>query len=232
MKWDESLYDLRWSQEIINYDEKLFVAKKIAALVKDGDIIGFGSGSTSFLAVQEIAKRVVAENLTVYAIPTSNEIKLVCVTLNIPTLTLNEAKPDWCFDGADEVNSENWLIKGRGGAMFNEKLIMSNSQVSYIIVDNSKFVKNLCEKFPIPVECVPAAYISVKNKLIELQAKKVVLRLAGKAKDGPVITENGNYILDAVFDNVSADLEQKIKSIVGVVESGLFIGYKVSIMST
>ena len=231
MKWNKNLNNLRWSQEIVNYDEKLIVAKKIASFVKNGDIIGFGSGSTSFLAAKEIAKRVSKENLSIYAIPTSNEIKMVCTALCIPTLTINEAKPDWCFDGADEIDGEKRLIKGRGGAMFNEKLVMFNSKRCYIIADQSKFVRRLGENFPVPVECVPAAYISVVNQLLRLKAASVELRLAGKAKDGPVITENGNYILDARFESINSNLERKIKNIVGVVESGLFVGYNVTIVS-
>lgn len=231
MDWNKELFPLEWSQEISNYEEKLIVAKKIAALAKEGDVIGFGSGSTSFLATQEIAKRVKTEGLHIAAIPTSNEIGLICTSLGIPVVTLNQAKPDWGFDGADEVSPENWLVKGRGGAMFNEKLIMSNSPKTYIIVDQSKFVSRICEKFPIPVECVPAAYKSVTTNLYELGADKVHLRLAGKSKDGPVITENGNYILDATFSEVSHSLEAAIKQIVGVLDSGLFIDYDIQVVT-
>lgn len=231
MKWNDKYFNIEWSQEIINYDEKLIVAKKIASYVKDGDVIGFGSGSTSFLAVQEIAKRIKNEDLNIIAIPTSNEIHMVCISLGIPVATINDVRPDWGFDGADEVSSDGWLIKGRGGAMFNEKLIMSNSPKTYIIIDKSKFVTKLCQNFPIPVECVPAAYKSVTTKLYELGANNVHLRLSGKAKDGPIITENGNYILDAVFVEVDNSLESSIKNIVGVLESGLFIGYEIEIVS-
>lgn len=231
MNWNADYFKTEWSQEITNYEEKLTVAKKIASFVKEGDVIGFGSGSTSFLAVQEIAKRVNSEHLHIQAIPTSNEIRMTCISLGIPVATLNDAKPDWGFDGADEVAPNHWLVKGRGGAMFNEKLIMSNSPKTYIIVDKSKFVEHLCEKFPIPVECVPAAYKSVVTRLYDLGADNVHLRLAGKSKDGPVITENGNYIVDAVFSDVSSDLEKKIKDIVGVLDSGLFIGYETEIIS-
>lgn len=230
MKWNDEYFDIVWSQEITNYNEKLSIAKKLASYANNGDVIGFGSGSTSFLAVQEIGKRVRNESLKVTAIPTSKEIELVCFSLGIPVATLDEVKPDWGFDGADEVSSNGWLIKGRGGAMFNEKLIMSNSPKTYIIVDKSKFVTKLCEKFPIPVECLPKAYKAVTTRLYELGAQNVQLRLAGKSKDGPIITENGNYILDAVFNEVDASLESSIKKIVGVLESGLFIGYSIEIL--
>ena len=231
MEWNKSLFQLPWSQEIINYNEKIKVARKIAAMVNNNEVIGFGSGSTSFLATQEIGKRVKDEQLNIVAIPTSNEIKIACASLNIPVSTINDLRPDWCFDGADEVDPNNWLIKGRGGAMFCEKLIMSNSKTSFIIVDNSKFVSHLGENFPVPVECIPSAYISVMDKLYNLSAKTINLRLAGKAKDGPVVTENGNYILDTVFEKIPENLEVKIKSIVGVIESGLFIGYNVKVIN-
>jgi ribose 5-phosphate isomerase A len=143
-----------------------------------------------------------------------------------------EAKPDWCFDGADEVDPNGWLIKGRGGAMFKEKLNISNSSKTYILVDKTKFVSKLCEKFPVPVECVPESYISVKNRLLQMGAADVRLRLAGKSKDGPVITENGNYILDAKFNDVLEDYEVKLKSICGVFETGLFIGYDTELISS
>lgn len=221
---------MNWSQEIINYEQKAKVAEKIAALVGNNQVIGFGSGSTSFLAAQAIGRRLREEKLIIVALPTSSEIRTACISLGIPVSTINDLKPDWCFDGADEVDPNNWLIKGRGGAMFHEKLIMSNSQVSYIIVDDSKIVSRLGERFPVPVECIPAAYISVIDRLYKLSAKKVDLRLSGKAKDGPVITENGNYILDAVFEEIHSGMESQIKSIVGVIESGLFIGYNVEVI--
>ena len=230
MNWDKRLFDLKWSQDIINYDEKLKVAKEIASFVKDGDVVGVGSGSTSFLAIQEIAKRLKNEGLKILAIPTSNELKMTCSLLGIETASISEVRPDWCFDGADEVDPHGWLVKGRGGAMFNEKLIMVNSAKRYIIVDGSKFVEHICDKFPVPVECVPAALTSVKNSLSAMNVTEMNLRLAGKAKDGPIITENGNYILDVKFADVNRNTEKDIKSIVGVVESGLFIEYNVEII--
>ena len=151
---------------------------------------------------------------------------MICTSLGIPTASLNQKKPDWCFDGADEVDPHGWLIKGRGAAMFKEKLIMKSCKERYILVDDSKFVNNLCDKFPIPVECHPESLCYVKNELLNLGAKSCILRLA-KGKDGPVITENGNFIIDAVFENIDENFEQKLSSIVGVLETGLFIGYNV-----
>ena len=231
MKWNEEIVQkLEWNGEISNIEQKEKIANIIAQNAKDGDVIGVGSGSTSFLAIQAIAKRMKEEKLNIKAIPTSKELNMVCNFLEIPTTTLIAEKPDWCFDGADEVDPNGWLVKGRGAAMFNEKLIMLNSKRRFILVDSSKFVKKLCEKFPIPIECAPDALYSVKEKLLELGAKTAILRLA-KKKDGPVITENGNFIIDAEFDNIDENFEKTLKCITGVIETGLFIGYNVEVIS-
>lgn len=229
MDWNKkTVQEIAWNGEISNYEEKLRIAKKIAKRVKDGDVIGIGSGSTSFVATQEIAKRMKEENLNIIGIPTSYEINMLCNQLGIPTTNLMSKKPDWSFDGADEVNDKNWLVKGRGGAMYREKLNIASSEVSYILVDNSKFVENICDKFPIPVEVTPEAINYVREELFKMGAEDVILRLA-KGKDGPVITEHGNVILDATFRNVDETLGRRLKAVVGVVETGLFIGYNVVI---
>ncbi|MDR0850559.1 MAG: ribose 5-phosphate isomerase A [Christensenellaceae bacterium] len=229
MDWKKDLFETEWPQEISNYDSKLAAAKKIAGLAQDGEVIGFGSGSTCYLAVLELGKRV-AGGLKITAIPTSFEILHLCEALNIPTSNINAQKPKWCFDGADEVDPNGWLIKGRGGAMFNEKLVMINASKRFIVVDSSKLVKTLGTKFAVPVECVPQSLMSVKEKLLMLGAKSVSLRLAGKSKDGPMITENGNLIVDAKFDKIDKTLEKQIKCITGVIESGLFIDYDAEII--
>ncbi|MCL1901414.1 MAG: ribose 5-phosphate isomerase A [Firmicutes bacterium] len=230
MDWDKSLlYELKWCREISNIEEKTALAKKVASHVKDGNIIGFGSGSTSFLAAKEIAKTAKEKKYMIKAIPTSKEIAFACFSLGIDTCSINEFKPDWGFDGADEIDKNRWLIKGRGGAMLNEKLIMANSKITYILADKTKFVDKLCSKFSIPVECVFSSLNYVKQELKKLGGGEIVLRPAVK-KDGPVITENGNFIIDVKFDNVSCDLEEKIKCITGVIESGLFINYRVEIL--
>jgi ribose 5-phosphate isomerase A len=230
MEWNrETLQKPGWKEEILNRDAKEKIAVKIASIVQDGDVIGFGSGSTSYLTAIAIANRVQEEKLNIIAIPTSYEIKMLCAYLKIPTATLEEKKPDWCFDGADEVDRNNWLIKGRGAAMFNEKLNIVSASKTYILVDESKIVEKLGTKFPIPVECNPKAINIVKEELYKIGANEVSLRIAQK-KDGPVITENGNIILDATFSEITDDLERKIKNITGVIESGLFIGYNVEIV--
>ncbi len=230
MDWKKELLQKpMWKEEISNREEKEEIAKKIAERVQDGDVIGFGSGSTSYLAAIAIAEKIQKESLKITAIPTSYEIKMLCTYLNIPTATIDEKRPDWCFDGADEVDHDNWLIKGRGAAMFNEKLNIKSAKKTYILVDQSKIVNKLCSKFPVPVECTPKAINLVKEEIYKLGADSIELRLA-KKKDGPVITENGNIILDVMFSNVDETLEKRLKSITGVIETGLFIGYNVEII--
>lgn len=230
MNWNKEILTKIDFENIKNKEEKEKVAHKIADKVKDGDVIGFGSGSTSYLTICAIAERIKKEKIEITAIATSYEIELLCHYFNIPTTTLLDKKPDWSFDGADEVNSDKWLIKGRGGAMFREKLNIANSGVTYILVDSSKLVDNLGEKFAIPVECYPNALNYVKEELIRLGATEINIRKA-VAKDGPVITESGSLILDVKFDNISEHLEKDIKCITGVIESGLFIGYNVEVVT-
>lgn len=231
MEWGKNIIDsLKWSDTIINREGKEKVAKEIAAKMKDGQIIGVGSGSTVYLALIAIAERIEKENLHIQVIPSSLEISMTCTQLRIPQTTLLEKKPDWTFDGADEVDPQRSLIKGRGGAMFKEKLLICNSTETYIIVDESKFVTQLGSKFPVPVEVFPTSLLYAEKELTALDASDVSLRMA-KGKDGPVITENGNFILDAWFDSIESSLERDIKSITGVIESGLFIGYNVEIIS-
>ena len=219
MNWErEILQNVKWNEDITNKEQKQKLALKIAEKVNDGDVIGFGSGSTSFVAICAIAEKIKKENIKITAIPTSYEIKMLCSYFDIPTCTLQEKKPDWCFDGADEIDNNNWMIKGRGASMFKEKLNILNASKVYILADESKFVDKLCTKHLVPVECYPEAVNYVKEQLLKLGATDVILRLATK-KDGPVITECGNFILDTKFENINENLETTIKAIPGVIES-------------
>jgi len=223
--WNSNLMaNTAWSDNISHREAKQVVADRIAARVKDGDIIGVGSGSTALLALIAIAKRITTEKLNIKAIPTSLEILMTCSRLGVPLTDLTSHKPDWLFDGADEVDPNHNLIKGRGGAMFKEKLMLRSSRKNFIIVDNSKLVDKLGQNFPVPVEVFPASITFVESELLKLGVTDLVLRPA-KGKDGPVITENGNFIIDAHFKEIYNELEQDIKSITGVIESGLFMNY-------
>jgi ribose 5-phosphate isomerase A len=230
MNWQSDIIEnLAWSGNIINIEGKQKVADEIAKKVKDGNVLGIGSGSTSYLALLAIAKKVKEENLNIKAIATSIEISLVCSKLGVPLTNVYEHRPDWLFDGADEVDHDNSLIKGRGGAMFKEKLMIRSSPVNYILVDGSKMVDKLGTNFPVPIEVFPLALLHVEEQLKKIGANSLALRPA-KGKDGPVITENGNLILDAHFDDIDKKMEQRIKSITGVIESGLFINHNIEVL--
>lgn len=229
MNWDNSILSKITFDHISNIEEKQKVANKISEKVKDGDVIGFGSGTTSYLTAIAIAKKVQKEKIKITAIPTSYEIKILCSNLEIPTASLLEKKPDWSFDGADEVDNNNWLIKGRGAAMFKEKMNIANSPITYILIDKSKKVDKLCKNYKIPVEVYPEALNYVKSELLKIGASDITIRKAIN-KDGPIITENGNIILDIKLANITNNTEKQIKSLVGVIESGLFIGYNVEIV--
>ena len=216
---------------ISNLEEKKAVAEKLAGEVKDGQIIGVGSGSTSFLALQAIARTVDAQGFRCRFIPSSREIHMTCLALGLNVASLLDARPDWYFDGADEVDKNSNLIKGRGGAMTREKMVMVASPKTFILVDKSKFVEKLGEKFPIPVEVNQESANYVEEQLLKMGAIETMVRPA-KGKDGAIVTESGHFILDARFAEATPDLEKKIKSITGVIESGLFWGYNPEIVSS
>lgn len=219
------LNSFEWNNNVKNKDEKEVLARKIASKVNDGDVISFGSGTTSFLAVKEIAKKSKREKINIIAVPTSQQIKLLCDYLNIKTVCLGEKKINWGFDGADEVDENNWLIKGRGGALYKEKMNIRQTPVVYILVDKSKFVKKLGEKCYIPVECDLDKISYIKEMLKKIGAIDFVIRINEKTKE-TFITENGKCIIDVKFEKITKDLEGRINEIDGVLENGLFIGYE------
>ena len=218
-----------WSGTISNRAAKEEVGRELAAKVKDGDVIGVGSGSTAYLAILAIAERVRKENLRVAAVCTSPEVTLACAANGLPVTSLLAHQPGWAFDGADEVDPNHDLIKGRGGAMYLEKVVFKSCSKNYVLADKSKLVSRLGEKFPVPVEVLPIALHVAEKGLLELGATEIKMRPAG-GKDGPVITECGNIILDVRFPEISKSMERDIKSITGVIESGLFIDFPVEVL--
>ena len=206
-------------------------AKRKAALeavkhVKDQDIIGLGSGTTIAYAIEAIGEKIKLENLTVKGIPTSYQAFQLAVKHGIPVTTLEEHPViDLTIDGADQVDPNLNLIKGMGAALAREKLVASASNQNIIVADESKRVKVLGEKdHPVPIEVLPFASVHVQRR-IEMIGGKAVLR-EGKGKLGPVITDNGNMVLDAVFGEINDPtvLGIKLKMISGVLETGLFVG--------
>ena len=216
---------------ISNLEAKRGVADRLAASAESGQTIGAGSGSTAYLAVRAIAARVAAGELErVTLVPTSLEIEMTIAGLDLPVGDLFTDRPDWLFDGADEVDPAGSLIKGRGGAMFREKLLFKATDDRRVLVDASKAVEKLGAKFPVPVEVVPRALPVVVPELESLGAAELQIR-TGSGKDGPVLTELGNVIVDCRFDEIAGGLEVAIKSTTGVVESGLFQGYEPTLVS-
>lgn len=206
-------------------------AKRKAALeavkhVKDHAIIGLGSGTTIAYAIEAIGEKIKLENLNVKGIPTSYQAFQLAVKHRIPVTTLEEYPViDLTIDGADQVDPNLNLIKGMGAALAREKIVASASKQNIIVADESKRVKALGEKeHPVPIEVLPFANVHVQRR-IEVIGGKAVLR-EGKGKLGPVITDNGNVILDAVFGEINDPtvLGIKLKMIPGVLETGLFVG--------
>lgn len=208
-------------------NDKLLAGKEIAKYVQDGQIIGIGSGSTVQIAVQEIGERIRNEGLKIKALTTSLAISLLCAENNITVLDSVSFKGnlDWGLDGADEVDPNGRIIKGQGAAMLIEKIIAKRCKDYFIVVDASKLVNRLGEKFPVPVEIVPEALFYVEEKLKSYQGvKEVTVRTCNQGKFGPVVTDKGNLVLDVSFTDIPRSAEDDLKKIVGVVETGIFDG--------
>ncbi|KAG8226880.1 hypothetical protein J437_LFUL005639 [Ladona fulva] len=210
-------------------------AKKAAAClavddyVKDNKIIGIGSGSTIVYAVERLSERVQQENLKLVCIPTSFQARQLILQHNL-TLGDLETNPsiDLAIDGADEVDNDLTLIKGGGGCLTQEKIVASCAKEFIVICDQGKDSMILGEKYKkgIPIEVIPMAYVPIRNKIFSRYGGELILRM-GKAKAGPVVTDNGNFILDWQFPQVSLDwdhINKELKMIPGVVETGLFVG--------
>ena len=224
MKWDNSiLRGYRWCREISDLDMKVRRGRLVASTARDGQVIGVGTGSSSFVGLCELAKRMKEEGLRVTVIPAASEIALACASMDIPVTSLLSARPDWCFDGADEIGENGDVVKGRGGGLYKEKLVIAAAKKRYIIAEDKKYVASV-GAVPVPVEVFPQAVHLAEEGLAALGAVSVMLRLA-KSKDGPVITENGNAILDCFFARIGDGLEKEIKALPGVIDSGLCQGY-------
>lgn len=203
---------------------KELVAREIAGRVKDGDVLGIGTGSTVDLALVEIGERIRREGIRVSALTTSLQSAMSCGKFGIHLLDplSYEGELTWGFDGADEVDDRLRLIKGKGAAILREKIVAERCKCFVVIVDDSKLVSRLGEKCPVPVEVIPEALHTVKQRLTSLGASSVVLRDGLPGKHGPVITEKGNILLDVMFSSISDTADRDIKGIAGVVETGLF----------
>jgi ribose 5-phosphate isomerase A len=207
-------------------EEKRNSALAAVAHIKDGFIVGLGSGSTAAIAVQALGKRIKSEKLSILGIPSSQQAFQVAVDNGIQITTLDEHPIiDVNIDGADQLTPELYLIKGGGAAMMREKIVASASKQNIIIADAAKKARVLGEKNQfVPIEVLPFALATVKARIAALGGKPVVREVKGKL--GPVITDNGNAVVDVYFGEIPNpdELAVKVRMVPGVLETGFFIG--------
>ncbi len=195
-----------------------------AAMAEEGMRLGLGTGSTTAYAIAALGRRVRQEGLRIVGTPTSFAAEGLARQHGVPLATLDELDAlDLAFDGADEVSPALDLIKGRGAAHTREKVVAALAARFVVLVDPSKLVERLGTKMPVPVEVLPMAAAPVARALEQLGAR-VALRM-GRGKDGPVVSDQGFWILDARFDGIDepAALDHAIGRIPGVLDHGLFI---------
>nr|WP_206688572.1 ribose-5-phosphate isomerase RpiA [Cyanobacterium stanieri] len=202
------------------------VGKAAAGRVKSDSIVGLGTGSTTAFAIQYIGERLASGDLkNIVGVPTSFQAEVLAKRYGIPLTTLDAiAHIDVAIDGADEVDPQKNLIKGGGAAHTREKVVDSLAKEFIVVVDGGKLVDKLGSTFLLPVEVIPMAVTPVMRKLEELGGKPD-LRM-GVKKAGPVVTDQGNLVIDVKFDDIAdpASLEATINNIPGVLENGLFVG--------
>lgn len=194
--------------------------------VQSGTVVGLGTGSTTAYAIQRLGDRLKSGELTdVKGVPTSFQASVLAKQYGIPLVTLDEVDTiEVAIDGADEVDPQKNLIKGGGAAHTREKIVDSLAKLFIVVVDSSKLVDKLGTTFVLPVEVLPMA-VSPVSKFIESLGGQPELRM-GVKKDGPVITDQGNMILDVNFPNGIDDpagLEKTLNNVPGVLENGLFV---------
>jgi ribose 5-phosphate isomerase A len=205
---------------------KQLVGKAAADRVQSGMIVGLGTGSTTAYTIEYLGERIKSGELKdIKGVPTSFQAEVLAKQYGVPLTTLDEVDHiDIAIDGADEVDPNLNLIKGGGAAHTREKVVDYFAEKFIVVVDSSKLVDKLGSTFKVPVEVIPMAIATV-TKALEKLGGKPELRM-GVRKAGPVITDQGNMILDVKFDNLSdnaKELESTINNIPGVLENGLFI---------
>jgi ribose 5-phosphate isomerase A len=206
---------------------KKLAAEKAVEFVEDGMIIGLGTGSTAYWAIQKIAQRI-NEGLRIQAVASSRNSEDLANKLGIPLVPFSDIDIiDITIDGADEVDNDLNLIKGGGGALLREKILAMNSKKFIVIIDESKRVENLGH-FPLPVEIVKFASNFTISKLRELKCDLRVRMI----NDKEYITDNGNLIVDCNFEKIlePIELNKHINLIPGVVDNGLFTQMAISVV--
>jgi len=205
---------------------KQVVADAAIKEVKNDMILGLGSGSTAALMIKSLADEIRLGKLqNIRGVATSFQSEVLALELEIPLIDLaSVSQIDLAIDGADEVDPGFQLIKGGGACHVREKLVASKADKLLIVVDETKLVQNLNQSFPLPVEVLPNAWKQVQGVMSEMNGSSS-LRMATK-KAGPIVTDQGNLILDVLFDEGiknPKDIEMTINNIPGVLENGLFV---------
>ena len=205
---------------------KQIVADAAIKEVKSNMILGLGSGSTAALMIKSLADEIRSGKLeNIIGVPTSFQSEVLALELDIPLMDLaSVSQIDLAIDGADEVDPKFQLIKGGGACHVREKLVAYKANKLLIVVDETKLVKKLNKSFPLPVEVLPNAWKQVQEVISEMKGSST-LRMATK-KAGPVVTDQGNLILDVLFnDGIEnpKDMELNLNNIPGVLENGLFV---------
>lgn len=203
-----------------NQEGKKAAGESAARLIKDGMVVGLGTGSTAAWTIRKVGEMVEA-GLDILGVPTSYQAEALAIESGISLTTLSQHPIlDLAIDGADQVDADLFAIKGGGAAHTREKVVASSARKFVVVADESKFVEMLSH--PVPVEVLPFAAELVKRRLQELGGEPV-LRL-GKMKDGPVITDNGNFVMDADFGEIvdQAGLAARLCGIPGLVGHGIF----------
>lgn len=215
----------------VRTDEKKAVGEFAAGIIEDGMVVGLGTGSTTAYAIQALGRRV-KEGLNIKGIPTSFQARMLAIEYGVPlTILAQDPVVDIAIDGADQVDNDMFVIKGGGGAHTSEKIVACSARQFVVLVDEIKLVDIL--DHPVPLEVMPDALQLVERQVSELGGKPV-LRMAVQ-KDGPVITDNGNCIIDADFRNIVKPdhLALDLSKCVGVIEHGIFDNaYKIFIGKT
>ena len=205
---------------------KQAVAEAAVEQFRDGMIVGLGSGSTAALMIQGLGQRLASGKLKdIVGVTTSFQGEVLAAELGIPLLSLNAVdRIDLAIDGADEVDPSFQLIKGGGACHVQEKLVAARADRFIVVVDSTKLVDRLNLGFLLPVEVLPGAWRQVQQQLTGMDGA-AELRMAQR-KAGPVVTDQGNLVLDVRFNGGIADpvaLEREINNIPGVLENGLFV---------
>ena len=206
----------------MSYDDAIkALSNNALKFVKDDYIVGLGSGRAATVLVKSLAKLIKIKNYKIKGVPTSLQIKLIAEKLEIPLVEADQVDQiDVVFDGADQIDSQKYVIKGGGGALLLENILFSLAKKVVVMADKTKFVKNFTRT--VPVEIHPLA----RNSVI-LSMKKLggTAQLRSLDRGYPFFTENGNIILDCDFGTIKNPkvLTQKIKGTTGVLESGIFL---------